>query len=117
MNHVMQPAHAHDHRVWVVPDTPLGRWAAVLFSGAALTVIVAPMFAYGARILASDLGADTPWFFALWGAMLMALALGLAAGVMALVAMVRDHALLLVVPVALGLVGTAVLVASASWPV
>jgi hypothetical protein len=117
MNHVMQPAHPHAHRVWVVPDTPLGRWASVLFTGAAITVIVAPVISYGVSLIASEPGADTPWFFALWGAMLMALGLGLIAGTMALVAMVRDHALLLMVPVVLGLVGTAVLVASASWPV
>lgn len=113
MNHVMQPEHTHAHRVWVVPDTPLGRWAAVLFSGAALTIIVAPLIAYGAQLFVAEPGADTPWFFALWGAMLMALGLGLIAGAMSLVAMIRDHALLLLVPVVLGLVGTAVLVLSA----
>jgi hypothetical protein len=114
MNQVMQPAHPHAHRVWMVPDTPLGRWAAVLFTGAALTVIVAPLIAYGAQVVAAEPGSDTPWFFALWGAMLMGLGLALIAGAMALVAMIKDHALLLLVPVVLGLVGTAVLVVSAA---
>jgi hypothetical protein len=117
MNQAMHPTHSHAHRVWVVPDTPLGRWASVLFTGAALTVIVAPVIAYGAQLFAAESGADTPWFFALWGAMLMALGLGLIAGTMALVAMIRDHALLLLIPVVLGLVGTAVLVVSAGWPI
>lgn len=117
MNQVSRPAHDHAHSVWVVPDSPLGRWAAVLFTGAALTIIVAPLIAYGADVLTSHPGTDTPWFFALWGAMLMALGLALIAGAMALVAMIRDHALLLIVPVALGLVGTVTLVMSAGWPV
>jgi hypothetical protein len=88
----------------------------VLFTGAALTAIVAPLIAQGAQLVASP-GSDTPWFFALWGAMLMALGLGLIAGAMALVALVRDHALLLLVPVVLGIVGTAMLLLSAGWPV
>jgi len=116
MNQVTQPVHAHDHRVWVVPDSPLGKWAAVLFSGAALTVILAPLLVYAGELIVEP-GADTPWFFALWGAMLMALALALIAGGMALIAMIRDHALLLVLPVALGLAGTAVVLFSAGWPI
>lgn len=117
MNHVTEPEHKHEHRVWFVPDSPLGRWAAMLFTGAAVTVIIAPLIAYGAGLISSESGSDTPWFFALWGAMLVALALGLIAGAMALVAIIRDHALLLLIPVVMGVVGIGVLVVRSGWPI
>lgn len=117
MNHVTHPEHDHDHRVWVVPDSPLGRWAAILFTGAAVTVIIAPVLGYGAGLISSEPGSATAWFFALWGAMLVALALGMVAGAMALVAMVRDHALLLLIPVVLGIVGVGLMVLRADWPI
>ena len=115
MNHVMQPVHPHQHRVWWVPDTPLGQWAAILFTGAALTVILAPLIGAGVGMVTS--GSTAPWFFALWGAMLVALALAAIAGAVALVALIRDHALLLVVPVMLGIIGTGVLALTSDWPI
>jgi hypothetical protein len=117
MNQVTHPEHTHEHRVWFVPDSPLGRWAAILFSGAAVTVILAPLIAAGVDLISSDPGSGTPWFFALWGAMLVAITLGAIAGAMALVAMIRDHALLLLIPIVLGIVGTAALVVRAGWPI
>jgi len=116
MNNVMQPNHTHAHKVWVVPDTRLGRWTAALFTGAALTLIVVPILAQGVEMLTAP-GGDSPWFFALWGAMLLALGLALITGVVALVALVKDHALLLLVPVVLGVLGAGLLFASAGWPV
>ncbi len=116
MNHVMQPNHAHPHKVWVIPDTRLGRWTAALFTGAALTLIVVPILAQVIAMLTAP-GGDSPWFFALWGAMLLALGLALITGVVALVALVKDHAVLLLVPVAMGVLGAGLLFASAGWPV
>lgn len=115
VNHLTQPRHPHAHRVWWLPDSKLGRWAGVLFTGAALTIILAPLMTYGIALILTDPD-QAPWFFALWGAMLVALALAAIAGAMALLALVRDHALLLIVPVLLGVVGTSLLLLRSDLP-
>ncbi|HVQ87085.1 MAG TPA: hypothetical protein VMT88_02785 [Actinomycetes bacterium] len=116
MNQVMQPHHMHQRKVWLVPDSTLGRWTAAVFTAALLTVVVVPLLAQAVTLLVEP-GSDTAWFFAFWGTMLLALGLALVTGVAAIVALVRDHALLLLVPVVLGIVGTGLLFTSAGWPV
>jgi hypothetical protein len=113
--HMTQPRHTHSHRVWWMPDTQLGLWAGVIFTGAALSVILAPLISYGIGLVVDDT-ASAPWFFALWGATLVALAVAAIAGAMALVALIRDHALLLIVPVAVGVVGTGLLMLRSGLP-
>ena len=101
MQDVLHPHHAHEHRVWVVPDSTLGRWSSFVFAISATVAVAAPVVAWVAQQLAEP-GAGTPWFFAAWGSSLVALAVAVGAALVAGVALVRDHAVLLLVPVAVG---------------
>ena len=101
MQDVMHPHHPHQHRVWVVPDSTLGRWATFVFAISATVAVLAPVVAWAALQLAHP-GDGTPWMFAAWGSALVAMAVAIGAAVVALVALVHDHAVLLLVPVAVG---------------
>jgi hypothetical protein len=109
MQDVMHPHHSHDHRVWVVPDTTLGRWASFVFVVSASVAVAAPIVAWAASEIAEH-DAGTPWFFAAWGSALVAIAVAIGAAGIAAVAMIRDHAVLLVVPVAIALLALSALV-------
>jgi hypothetical protein len=109
MQDVTHPHHTHQHRVWVVPDTTLGRCSAFVFVVASVVAVASPVIAWVTQHLV-DPGAGTPWFFALWGSTLVGLVVATAAAAVAAVALVRDHAIALVVPVALAAIGVAALV-------
>ncbi len=109
MQDVTHPHHQHEHRVWVVPDTSLGRWAVFVFTTAAVVAIASPLVAWVTQHLVEP-GAGTPWFFALWGSTLVGLVVATGAGAVAAVALVRDHAVLLLAPVAVAALGVAALV-------
>lgn len=85
--HVAQPSHHHRHPVWVLPDSPLGRWTASLATGGALVVL--------ACLAVGVVAVDGPWMFLLIGVALWAVAVAALAGLVAAVALVRDHALVL----------------------
>jgi amino acid transporter len=105
----MHPHHSHDHRVWVVPDTSLGRWASFVFVVSASVAIAAPVVAWAANEIAEhDTG--TPWFFAAWGSALVAIVVAIVAAGISAIALVRDHAVLLLVPVAVAFVALSALV-------
>ena len=55
-------------------------------------------------------GAGTPWVFALWGSSLVAIAVAVGAALVAAVALVRDHAVLLLAPVAVGVLAVSAFV-------
>lgn len=109
MQDVTHPHHTHEHRVWVVPDTTLGRWATFVFVTATVVAIASPVVAWVTQHLVEP-GAGTPWFFALWGSTLVGLVVATGSAAVAAVAMVRDHAVLLLAPVALAALGVAALV-------
>ena len=109
MQDVTHPRHPHEHRVWVVPDTALGRWATFIFTVAAVVAVASPLVALVTQHLVEP-GAGTPWFFTLWGATLVALVVATGAAAVAAIALVRDHALLLVAPVVFALVIVSALV-------
>lgn len=111
MHDVTHPHHAHDHRVWMVPDSSLGRGAALVFVGATVVAVAAPVGAWIIQQLMQP-GADTAWFFLLWGCTLVALVAATASAALAVIALVRDHALLLLAPVAFMVVALAALVAT-----
>ena len=46
MQDVTHPHHPHEHRVWVVPDSTLGRWAAFVFTVATVVAVAAPLVAW-----------------------------------------------------------------------
>ena len=71
--------------------------------------VAAPALAWVTQHLVSP-GAGTPWFFTLWGSTLVALVVATAAAAVAAVALVRDHALLLLAPVAFAVIGVAALI-------
>jgi hypothetical protein len=100
--HMTQPAHPHPHPVWVLPDSPLGRWTASLAAGGMLLVVLTT----GLAVVA----VDGPWAFYLLGLTLWALLLAAVAAVVAAVTLVRDHALALAGVVAIGVVATAAVV-------
>lgn len=99
MHDVTHPHHPHQHRVWVVPDTTLGRWAVFVFTIAGVIAIASPILAWVTQHLVEP-GAGTPWFFALWGSTLVALVVATGAAAVSAAALVRDHAVLLLAPVA-----------------
>lgn len=109
MQDVTHPHHAHDHRIWVVPDSALGRGASLVFVVATVVALASPLLAWVTQHLASP-GAGTPLFFTLWGSTLVALVVATAAAAVAAVALVRDHALLLLAPVAFAVIGVAALI-------
>jgi hypothetical protein len=109
MQDVTHPHHTHEHRVWVVPDSTLGRWSAFVFVIASVVAIASPLVAWVTQHLV-DPGAGTPWFFALWGSTLVGIVVATAAAAVAAVALLRDHALALLVPVALAVIGIAALI-------
>lgn len=109
MQDVTHPHHQHDHRVWVVPDSSLGRAASLVFVVATVVALVAPAAAWVTQQLMIP-GADTPWFFLLWGCTLVALMVATASAAVAAAALVRDHALLLLAPVVFAVVAVAALV-------
>jgi hypothetical protein len=100
--HVTQPMHPHSHRVWVLPDSPLGRWTASLAAGGVLLVVLTTCLA--------TVAVDGPWAFYLLGLTLWALMLAAAAAVVAAVTLVRDHALALAGVVLLGVVAAVAVV-------
>src|SRR5262245_17522550 len=89
MQDVIHPHHTHDRRVWVVPDSTLGRWASFVFAISAGVAIAAPLVAWAAQQLAEP-GAGTPWFFAAWGSALVAVVVATGAALIAAVALVHD---------------------------
>lgn len=95
LTHVTQPVHEHQHRMWVLPDSPLGRWSASLAAGGALLVLVCGAIA--------AVAVDGPWMFVLLGMALWAVVVAAAAGLVAALALVRDHALALGFAALLGL--------------
>lgn len=109
MQDMTHPHHEHERRVWVIPDTSLGRWASFVFAIASVVALAAPLVAWVAQHLVEP-GAGTPWFFALWGSTLVALVVATGAAAVAAVALLRDHAVLLLAPVAVGIIGMAALV-------
>jgi hypothetical protein len=109
MQDVTHPHHPHEHRVWMVPDSSLGRSAGLVFVVATVVALAAPLLAWVTQHLVSP-GSGTPWFFTLWGSTLVALVVATAAAAVAVVALVRDHALLLLAPVAFAVIGVAALV-------
>jgi hypothetical protein len=103
MTGITHPLHTHGHRLWIVPDSPLGVAAIVTFA-ASLVVL---FLAIALRVPYLDmLGAtsDTGWDL-FWKLLPPALALvvGAVSSVLAFAAMVHDHALALLVPATLGL--------------
>jgi hypothetical protein len=109
MQDVTHPQHAHDHRVWVMPDSSLGRATSLVFVVATVVAVAAPVGAWVVQQLVQP-GADTPWFFLLWGCTLVALVAATASAAVAVVALVRDHALLLLAPVAFAVIGISALI-------
>jgi hypothetical protein len=103
MQDMTHPHHPHEHRVWVVPDSSLGRAASLVFVVATVVAVAAPLGAWITQQLMQP-GADTPWFFLLWGCTLVALMVATASAAVAAVALVRDHALLLLAPVVFAVV-------------
>lgn len=99
--HVTQPLHPHDHKVWLLPDSPLGRWTASLTTGGVLLLVLAGGLA--------TLTADGPWVFLLLGITVWSVVVAAAAGLVAAVALLRDHALALGFVVLLGVAATATL--------
>lgn len=104
MPDVTHPHHSHERHVWVVPDSSLGRAASMVFATAAGVALAAPLAAWLAQQLLQP-GADTWWFFLLWGCTLVALLVVTATAVAAAVALVRDHAVLLLAPIVVGAIG------------
>lgn len=94
LTQVANPQHEHAHAVWVLPDSPLGRWSASLAAGGALLVVACGVVAAFA--------VDGPWMFLLLGLTLWAVVVAAAAGVMAALALVRDHAVTLALVAVLG---------------
>ena len=109
MQDVLHPHHQHEHSVWVVPDSTLGRWSVFVFSISAFVAITAPVVAWSMHQMMAS-GSGAPWFFAAWGSALVAIVVALASAVVAAVAMVFDHAVLLLVPVAAGVLAISSLV-------
>ena len=107
MHDLTYPRHEHAHRVWLLPDTALGRWSAFVFCVAAAVAVGAPVLAWVTQHLIAA-SAGTLWFFLLWGSALVASALAVAAALAAACALVRDHAVVLVAPVLLGALAVAV---------
>ena len=98
---VTHPTHPHDHKVWVLPDSPLGLWTASLAAGGVVLLV--------ASGLTAALTAHGPWVFLLLGLTLWSAVVAAAAGLVAAVALVRDHALTLMFVALLGLAATAAL--------
>ena len=109
MQDVMHPHHSHQHRVWVVPDTSLGRWSTFVFTVSAVVAVAAPIVAWATQQI-TEPGTGAPWFFALWGSSLVAIVVAMGAAAVAAVALVRDHAVLLLVPVAIGFLAVSAVV-------
>ena len=109
MQDVLHPHHRHEHRVWVMPDSTLGRWSSFVFAVSATVAVAAPIVAWVAQQLVEP-GAGTPWFFAAWGSTLVALMVAIGAALVAGIALVRDHAVLLLVPVAIGVLAVSAFV-------
>ena len=109
MQDVLHPHHAHEHKVWVVPDTTLGRWSTFVFAVSAVVAVAAPAVAWLTHQLLEP-GTGTPWVFALWGSSLVAIAVAVGAAGVAAFALVRDHAVLLLLPVAVGILAVSAFV-------
>lgn len=109
MQDVLHPHHTHEHRVWVLPDTTLGRWSAFVFTVSAVVAVVAPIVAWVTHQLLEP-GTGTPWFFALWGSSLVAIVVATGAALISVVALVHDHAVILLVPVAAGVLAISALI-------
>jgi|tagenome__1003787_1003787.scaffolds.fasta_scaffold20547830_2 hypothetical protein len=97
-----RPHHQHAKSYWWVPDTALGRSAAFVFAVAVVFSVAAPLVTLTVQQLL-DPGQDTAWFFLMWGLTLVALLVATASALVAAVALVRDHALLLIAPVVIAL--------------
>ena len=109
MQDVMHPHHTHHHRVWVVPDTTLGRWSTFVFAVSAVVAVAAPIVAWITQNIVEP-GTGAPWFFAMWGSSLVAIVVAMGAAAIAAVALVRDHAVLLLIPVAVGILAVSAVV-------
>ena len=101
LTQVSQPAHQHQHSVWLLPDSPLGRWTASLAAGGALVAL--------ACLVVAVLAADGPWMFLLLGIALWAVVVAAVAGLAAAVALLRDHAVVLGAVAVVGVAAVVVL--------
>jgi len=98
MSSFLRPMRAHGRGYWLVPDSRLGRLAGGVFVAALLLglsfPVVTPLLE---RLTGADMH-DTPFVTPIPYAAILA---GVS-GVMAIVALVRDHAALLLIPALFG---------------
>ena len=98
----LMPAHRHRHPIWVLPDSRLGRWAIGTFAAGVIVLVLALVLRAPWVDLIGPREDGWPLFWKLLP-LGTGMALGGISGVMSLVAMIRDHAVLLVVPAAVGI--------------
>lgn len=95
------PLHEHPRRVWLLPDSRLGRWA--MWTFAASVVVLALAIAFREPYVDLIGGPDEGIHLVL---KLLPLGIGMTlggiSGVLSIVSLGRDHALLLAVPAILG---------------
>lgn len=103
MLELTHPHHRHPRAVWLVPDSALGRAAGLVFCAGTTIALGVPVLALSVQQLLEP-GQDTLWFFLAWGLTMTAIATAVVAGIAAALALVRDHALLLLLPVVIGAV-------------
>jgi hypothetical protein len=98
----MMPAHQHHQPIWVVPDSPLGRAASWTFVVALVVLVAAIVFRAPWIELFGPRDEGWPLF---WKLLPLGVGSGLAgiSGLLSIVALARDRALLLLVPAAVGI--------------
>lgn len=94
----LRPMHPHEHRFWLLPDSRLGRWALGIFLAAVLLSFTFPLTTPLLEHLTGASHKDTPFVTPIpYSAIL-----GGVSGVMAIVAIIRDHAVALLLPAVVG---------------
>jgi hypothetical protein len=88
----------HEHRFWFFPDSRLGRWAIGIFLAGVVLGLTFPLTTPLLEHLTGARGKDTLFVTPVPYAVILA---GVS-GVMAIVAIIRDHAVVLLVPAVLG---------------